>query len=58
MDLVANIIVGIAVVICIGAGIWVYGFENGWFDHKNSSKDETDPTETKIEKESEDEKNV
>ena len=58
MDIVANIIVGIAVVICIAAGIWVLGFENGWFDKQNSSNNEADPTETNENKESEDEKNV
>lgn len=58
MEIVSNIIVGIAVVICLAAGIWVFGFENGWFDHKNSSDDENDPTNNKENEESEDDENV
>ena len=49
MEIVSDIIVGIVVVICIAAGIWVVGLENGWFDHntpsESSEDDETDPKE-------------
>ena len=58
MEIVSNIIVGIAAVICLAAGIWVYGFENGWFDHKEPSDDETVPTDNEEKKENEDDENV
>ena len=43
-DIISNIIVGIVILLCVAAGIWVAGYENGWFA-KNDKKNEEDNTE-------------
>lgn len=57
MEIISNVIVGIAVAICLAALIWVVGLENGWFDRKGPSSDGNDP-ETKNEEESEEKSDV
>ena len=48
-DIISNMDVGFAVLLCIAAVILTHGFENGWFDKKADRKEDgvTDKTEEK-----------
>ncbi|MBR4543902.1 MAG: hypothetical protein IKO53_06790 [Lachnospiraceae bacterium] len=53
MDLISNVIVGIAILICIAALVFTLGFDNGWFSCKKKVDGNADKENESEEKEDE-----
>ena len=45
--IISNVVVGIAILLCIAAAIFAIGFENGWFDNKTDRKENSETDKTK-----------